>query len=227
MQYWLYLLFIGIAISMYFIPQKGYDFLVRVFSFGDIGIRKVNRRHDYVDGFANLLLLITIVLSLFHFEIPYGNIGFAVAFWFSFLCAFSQLHRVTSAETKKNQLILKYAFYILAVCCFIASNGVTHSFVSDTTQFVNDLHSNRVFSVFYVLSHHEIMIVFLQTMLYIFSFYCMWAQFKFIRLEDTYKANSVLFFCIKMAFLSIFVLLISYFGYDFIHMAYFVSDVNV
>ncbi len=223
MNYWSFVLFIGIGVAIYFFPEKGYQVLEPVFTFGNVGLRKVKRRHEYVDTLSNLIFLICIVFSLFHFEIPYQSIIYGVMFWLSYACLFFQLRRITKKENKRDRLIVLYTSYVFAICSFLASSNLLIDFQTDTNIFVQSLHSNHVFSLFYILTNHEPMIVLLQTILYIASFYCLWAQIKYIRLENEYKARNMIFFCVKFALLCVLFLLFAYYGNELIHNVYFAT----
>ena len=71
------------------------------------------------------------------------------------------------------------------------------------------------------------MMVLFQAFLYFIPMYCLWAQFKYMRLEDTYTGRNIGLFLIKVILICIFMVLFAYGGYEVLNWAYYIDHVEV
>ncbi|MBQ0065337.1 MAG: hypothetical protein KBT48_06200, partial [Firmicutes bacterium] len=65
----------------------------------------------------------------------------------------------------------------------------------------------------YYLANMNFMAYFTSFFLYMFAFYCLIAQFKYLRLEDHYKAKNPVFLWFKVLLISAIMIGISYLGF--------------
>jgi len=76
------------------------------------------------------------------------------------------------------------------------------------------------FDIFYLLTNHSIIVYILQGILFFIPVYCMWSQFKYMRLENTYKAMNIITYVIKVLFICFVMAFLAIEGFDFINFVY-------
>lgn len=221
--------FVGIGVLLYFLPQNMYNGITNVFSLNDLGIRKNNWRHDYDDLLASLFLLLSFIFSFVFYEIPYFYVVYSILYLFSFLCVLAQTNRICKSESKKHRLSLIFAIYCMSGIAYLCAIGVFNhqqAYV-DAYVFQKALANKEVFRLFYWATNHEPISNLLQSILFFASFYVEWAQFKYMRLEDSYKANNLIFFWIKVILICVILLFLSSQGFQFINNVFYVNNTMV
>ncbi|WP_317395742.1 hypothetical protein, partial [Faecalicoccus pleomorphus] len=101
---------------------------------------------------------------------------------------------------------------------------VTFDSASVLRQYID---GGKVFEVLYFLHSFAPMMVLLQGILYMLPMYCMWAQFKYMRLENTYKSRNIGLFTIKILFICLVMVALSYGGIEVLNWAYYIDHVEV
>lgn len=207
------------------LPTSFYRLITRLFSWGDWGIRKNKRKHDYDDVLADLFLLLSFVFSVFYYRLPWYPILYSVFFWLSYLSMMGQASRISLREKKRSRLSLLLCLSVMAAAAYLSSIGAFNHFHAwlDTTVFRQSLRNGHHLISLYTIKHHEGIVVLLQALLYFFSFYVVWAQFKCLRLEETYKGRNLITFWIKILIISALFILTASAGFRWIHALYFIK----
>lgn len=210
------------GVLLLFIPDFIYRQIESVFSLGDLGIRNIPRRHDKTDTLANFCLFFALVFSIFYFVIPFYNVFYMILLIISFLVCLAQTSKVTKKTARWERCFVIYCVYLMAGIGFVSSTGLLNSNSGDALiqTFGTDLFGGQVFDVFYILTNPSIMVYLLQAVLFLIPMYCMWAQFKYMRLEKTYKGINVFTFLIKVLFICFVMVYLSIYGFDFINLVY-------
>ena len=216
------LLVAALGIIMILIPTKVYENLTKYLSFDKTGIRYIRRRRDNVDTLANLFLLVSVLFSILYFLIPFYAVVYVVFLLFSLLCVLAQAHRVLKKKTKVESMIILYGLYLMGAVGLVCATGLLNGHIADmmVSTFRTDLLAGTIFDIFYLLTNHSIMVYILQAILFFIPLYCMWSQFKYMRLENTYKAVHVVTYVIKVVLICVILILLSTKGYDFINLVY-------
>lgn len=204
------------------VPSRTYNILTKTLSFDKKGIRYIRRRHDKVDALANLFLFIGLIFSVLYFVFPFYSLIYAVFLIFSFLCVLGQANRVLKKKNRNVYRIVIYGLYLMAAIGLVSALGLLNSHVADmlVTTYRTDLFAGNVFDIFYLLTNHSIIVYILQGILFFIPVYCMWSQFKYMRLENTYKAMNIITYVIKVLFICFVMAFLAIEGFDFINFVY-------
>lgn len=204
------------------VPSRTYNILTKTLSFDKKGIRYIRRRHDKVDALANLFLFIGLIFSVFYFVLPFYSLIYAVFLIFSFLCVLGQANRVLKKKNRNVYRIVIYGLYLMTAIGLVSALGLLNNHVADmmVTTYRTDLFAGNVFDIFYLLTNHSIIVYILQGILFFIPVYCMWSQFKYMRLENTYKAMNIITYVIKVLFICFVMVFLAIEGFDFINFVY-------
>lgn len=204
------------------VPSRTYNILTKTLSFDKKGIRYIRRRHDKVDALANLFLFIGLIFSVLYFILPFYSLIYAVFLIFSFLCVLGQANRVLKKKNRNVYRIVIYGLYLMTAIGLVSALGLLNNHVADmmVTTYRTDLFAGNVFDIFYLLTNHSIIVYVLQGILFFIPVYCMWSQFKYMRLENTYKAMNIITYVIKVLFICFVMVFLAIEGFDFINFVY-------
>lgn len=204
------------------VPSRTYNILTKTLSFDKKGIRYIRRRHDKVDALANLFLFIGLIFSVLYFILPFYSLIYAVFLIFSFLCVLGQANRVLKKKNRNVYRIVIYGLYLMTAIGLVSALGLLNNHVADmmVTTYRTDLFAGNVFEIFYLLTNHSIIVYILQGILFFIPVYCMWSQFKYMRLENTYKAMNIITYVIKVLFICFVMVFLAIEGFDFINFVY-------
>lgn len=204
------------------VPSRTYNILTKTLSFDKKGIRYIRRRHDKVDALANLFLFIGFIFSVLYFVLPFYSLIYAVFLIFSFLCVLGQANRVLKKKNRNVYRIVIYGLYLMTAIGLVSALGLLNNHVADmmVTTYRTDLFAGNVFDIFYLLTNHSIIVYILQGILFFIPVYCMWSQFKYMRLENTYKAMNIITYVIKVLFICFVMVFLAIEGFDFINFVY-------
>lgn len=204
------------------VPSRTYNILTKTLSFDKKGIRYIRRRHDKVDTLANLFLFIGLIFSVLYFVLPFYSLIYAVFLIFSFLCVLGQANRVLKKKNRNVYRIVIYGLYLMTAIGLVSALGLLNNHVADmmVTTYRTDLFAGNVFDIFYLLTNHSIIVYILQGILFFIPVYCMWSQFKYMRLENTYKAMNIITYVIKVLFICFVMAFLAIEGFDFINFVY-------
>lgn len=211
-----------LVILMSILPKPVYNAITRVFSMHKNGIRKIRKYNSTTDSIANLLITISIVFSIFYCFIPFYSILYAIFFIVSFLCLLAQANRVTSKKTQSVARTVIFLTNLFSGISFLGALGFLNQHISDAViaQFMIDFQAHKVFDILYLLQNRTWMYWLFQGILFLFPLFIMWSHFKYMRLENSVKAVYFVTYIIKMIFLIVVVLLVSYGTFEFLDKVY-------
>lgn len=211
-----------LVILMSILPKPVYNAITRVFSMHKNGIRKIRKYNSTTDSIANLLITISIVFSIFYCFIPFYSILYAIFFIVSYLCLLAQANRVTSKKTQSVARTVIFFTNLFSGISFLGALGFLNQHISDAViaQFMIDFQAHKVFDILYLLQNRTWMYWLFQGILFLFPLFIMWSHFKYMRLENSVKAVYFVTYIIKMIFLIVVVLLVSYGTFEFLDKVY-------
>lgn len=217
-----------LVILMSILPKPVYNAITRVFSMHKNGIRKIRKYNSTTDSIANLLITISIVFSIFYCFIPFYSILYAIFFIVSYLCLLAQANRVTSKKTQSVARTVIFLTNLFSGISFLGALGFLNQHISDAViaQFMIDFQAHKVFDILYLLQNRTWMYWLFQGILFLFPLFIIWSHFKYMRLENSVKAVYFVTYIIKMIFLIVVVLLVSYGTFEFLDKVYQVDAIR-
>lgn len=194
-----------------FLPPKTISIITYFFSFKTFGIRKLKRRHSMTDTLGNVFLFISVIFCFVYPFIPYFTVIAGVWITFSYLAALSRVPRMSRVKSRKAKSFC--TFFLSAIYGFglIGSLGVfNHSeLIYLSMQFAQDVMNGTAFSIMYPLTNAAIVAWLAQGLLMLITLYCFWSQFKFMRLENSFKARNLTTYTLRSLFFLILILFLS------------------
>lgn len=204
----------GILICV--LPQFMRETIANVFSMSDFGLRYSKWRRDNIDTFGNIMLFLGFIISIVAGLIPYGQYLFIAYFLFSFLCLVGQTFRISKDDPTIQRLSLTLAIYFMCAVAFVSAVFlVSPRMAQALPQFIQDMQEHKYLSFIYWFSRYEPLLVVDQIACYFAAYYVVWAQFKYMRLENHYKAGNLVFFWIKVVFVCLMLVAMSL-GYAYL-----------
>lgn len=191
-----------IALIALLLPKPIRHAITTIFSFGEFGLWEIHWRHDTVDLISNFILLLMFIFSVGYFMVPYYQIVYILLYGFAVICLLAQTYRVTDDDPTWKSILTLLPLLIMLAVAFFGAMGLfnQHHAVKATTVFVKALEKKELLDPIFWISNPEPLIVIFQALSYFASFYVAWAQFKSMRLDDTYKANNLFLLWIKIIF---------------------------
>ncbi len=214
-----------LVILMSILPKSVYNAITYVFSMHKNGIRKIRKYNSTTDSIANLLVGVSIVFCIFYCFIPFYSILYAIFFMVSYLCMLAQANRVTSRKTQSVARTVLFLTNLFAGVSFLGALGFLNHHMSDAViaQFMIDFQAHKVFDILYLLQNRTWMYWLFQGVLFLFPLFIMWSHFKYMRLENSVKAVYFVTYIMKMIFLIVVVMFISYGAFEFLDKVYQVN----
>ena len=217
---------LGVGIS--FLPEGACNWLAKKGTMGSFGIREIPRRNDKTDTFANTILFIALIFSCLYWVTPdmtYIYVAYTILYLMSCIFLLMQTCRISKGYDDGHHLALFISVGMMMFVAYISAMSILngHQVITDLAVFKKHIAAGKLWHVLYYFKNHEIFSVILQGILFFVSFYVVWAQFKYMRLEDSYKANNIVFFCIKIVFVCLILVALSAGGYYFLDAAYYVT----
>lgn len=217
------LAFVPIGVVLCILPESVQKWLAQYISLGQFGIRTIERRHDKTDTLGNIILFLCLVFCVSYWLLPeYFFIIYSILFWISFVILCAQVFRISQDYPQKKQISLILSIYVMCVIAYCCAAGFLsgHQIYHDLSLFLKDIHKNPFTSVLYYLQNYQWASVILTGVTMMYSFYLVWAQFKYMRLENSFKADNIIFFWIKVTFVSILSIALGYGGYVLLAVSY-------
>lgn len=217
-EVWLSVLLAGLililSILIALLTPKALSIITYPFSFKTFGIRKIKRRHAVTDTFGNVCLCIALIYCLLYPFLPYNRYITIFLMTFSYLCTLSRVPRMSEVYKRRDKSLC--AFFISAIFGY----GLCGSLGLFNNQQLLDLAENFVAAVqdgqwknvLFYLNNAAFMGYLCQGLLMAIVFYALWSQFKWMRVENIYKARNIFFYVCKMTVYLILILALSVFG---------------
>ncbi len=211
-----------IGLILILIPTRFLNIVFGIFSLGNYGVRYIRRRRDHTDSLANFFLFISLILSCTFFLIP--GYQYVIGAWltFAFLCTFGQATRVCVSIPAVKAKIVLFGVYLMFACGLASSIGFINGFVVNgyISAFTKAIFGGEAKNVFFYLQSPLTFYMLIEGFIIFVSCYNLWAQFKYLRLENTYKAKWMVTYIMKILFVCAVVIGTAYFGFNFVGTVY-------
>lgn len=204
------------------IPLKYVAQLTIPFSFKTFGIRKIRRWHSRTDTLANLFLWISVILAFAFPFIPEARLAYGIWLTFTWLCTLSRAVRLS--QIRKGNIKLTVIFMLNLIYGFGMLSGL--GLLDDqglwirSETLVRDLSNPEAWQILYLLRSPNFMSYLLQAALMVFTLCTLWSQFKYMRLENTYKARFLATYIIRNAIAAALILGAGVYGLAFLEDIY-------
>ncbi|MGM9947733.1 hypothetical protein [Floccifex sp.] len=209
------------------IPARTYNKILKPFQMSTFGIRYIRRRRDHTDTLTNFFLFFSILFCLIYWIIPFYQIIYGIWLFFAFLCTFAQSAKIASKMKTIPGKIVMYGIYLMFIFGLFSSIGLFNNFISNSfvSSFTKDVFSLKIVNAYYYFTNPTFTIVVFQAFILMVPLYCLWAQFKYMRLEETYKARWIFTYIFKICFVCSLMFVLSYFGYEGIMIVFQLKEI--
>lgn len=184
------------------IPLKVLAMITTPFSFKTFGIRRIKRWHSHTDTLANLMLWISLIFCFAAPWIPYSPVIYAVWLTFTWLCALARAVRLSEVGRKWKKLVVIFflnMIYGFGLLCGIGAFSY-FSLPIRAFLFANEIAAGQGTNPMFYLTSPQPAAYLLQSLLMVIPLFTLWGQFKYMRLENTFKARNIWTYMIKYAF---------------------------
>ncbi|MDD7281765.1 MAG: hypothetical protein PUH10_07265 [Erysipelotrichaceae bacterium] len=218
-------LLVGIVLVL--IPTKNWNRILKPFTLSTTGIRYIRRRRDHVDTLANVFLFVSALFCILYWIIPFYQIFYVLWLLFSFLCTFAQASRVSASASTAVGKITLFGVYLMFGIGLVGGIGLLNNNVASAyvSSFFKDIIQGNLLNPYYYFTDPTITVVVTEGIILFFPCYCLWAQFNYMRLEDTFKARWIATYVLKVIFVCALMYGISSFGFDFIKVVFQIKDI--
>lgn len=188
-----------VSLLILLIPFPVLGTITSPFSFRTFGIRKIKRWNNHTDTLGNFFLWVSLLFCIAAPAIPYFQYFYLVWLTFSWLCAISRAVRLkdVSEKWKKSTVLfllnLLYGFSLVTALGLMNHGGLIYY----THQFWADIQNGQALHPMYYMTSPIFVCCLIQFVLMLIPLYSFWSQFKYMRLENTYKARFMGFYIIK------------------------------
>lgn len=216
------LIFLITAVGLSLLPPRKAAKLFSGLSFGKKGIRKISRRHDITDSLGNGYLFIGCIFCIVYPLIPMYSIVYLIYLSVGYICLMGQNFRISVKYSAGKRLVLIWGISLVVMVGMMSALGCFNNFVCKeyVMQFVQDIFSKEIVHVLYWFKNISPMIYLMQVILFLMPLYVVASQFKYMRLENTYKAYNIVTFVIKMLFVLVVIYLLGSKGFDGLSIVY-------
>ncbi len=215
-----------LSLLLMLVPLKILNQITAPFSFKTFGIRKIRRWHSRTDTLANLFLWISVLFSILFPLIPESRIVYGIWLTFTWLCTLSRAVRLTQVRKSEVKMTVILMLSLLFGYGLVSGLGLfDHGGLWKRSAWLfGDLAKPENQHLFYFLRSPNFTSYLLQAAIMIVSLCSLWGQFKYMRLENTYKARFLTTYVLKNLIVSLVILAAGVYGLPFMEGIYRVSD---
>lgn len=204
------------------LPLKVTAVLTTPFSLKTFGIRKIKRWHSRTDTLANFMLWVSCLFSIAAPWIPYSPLLYCAWLTFSWLCTISRAVRLSEVKSRSRKTLIIFLLDIVYFTSLFCAIGALNKYTLwiQSFGFANVFISHEAWQPMFYLSSPLPAAYLSQTILLMVPLVSFWSQFKYMRLENTYKASNMMTYVLKSLFLVLFLVILSAYGpygIDFIY----------
>ena len=204
------------------IPTKVWYVIFKLFSFNKFGVRYIRRRRDNTDTLGNFFLFISLLICLAFWIIPFYKVVYIAWLTFAFFATFGQAARVSLELNVLKAKLCQYGVILMFGFGVITTIGLVNGFASDAyiPLFVDDVFSMSIADPYYYFVSPTFSFIVMQFIVLFIPCYCLWAQFKYMRLEDTFKARWIVTYMFKILVVCAVMFGFAYGGFELIKIAF-------
>lgn len=169
------------------------------FTFRTFGIRKIRRWNNHTDTLANAFLWLSLLFCIAYPAIPLFQVIYILWLTLAWLAALARAVRLKEVSDKWKRLSvvfclnLLYGFALFGVLGLFNRGGLIYY----ADQFWKDIQSKEALHFMYYVTKPAFISYLTQFLLMFIPLYSFWSQFKYMRLENTYKGRFIGFYLAK------------------------------
>lgn len=211
-----------IAALLVAIPLKTIATLTTPFSLKTFGIRRIKRWHSHTDTLANFMLWISVLFCLAAPWIPYSPIIYIVWLIFTWLCATSRAVRMTQVRSRNIKTLVIYLVNLVFLCGLFAASGLSNkdALWIGAFRFANGMLEGQALEPTFYLTDTAPAAYIFQELILILPLVNLWGQFKYMRLENTFKGSNIGTYCVKAIIVALVLVCAGSFGPAFVEGIY-------
>lgn len=188
-----------VSLLILLIPFHVMGTITSPFSFRTFGIRKIRRWNAHTDTLGNFFLWVSLLFCIAAPVIPYFQYIYAVWLTFSWLCSVARAVRLKDVSEKWKRSTVLFLLNLLYGFSLVAALGLMNhgGLIYYTRTFWTDIQNGQALHPMYYMTSPVFVCCLAQIILMLVPLYSFWSQFKYMRLENTYKARFMGFYIIK------------------------------
>lgn len=211
-----------IALLLMAVPLKWTSLITTPFSMRTFGIRKIKRWHSRTDTLGNLMLWISLIFCVGFPWIPYSPLIFLFWLTFTWLCAVSRAVRMTAVRSRPIKLQVIFLINILYGVAVLSGFGLYNNYVLwvRSYEFANIVANGEALEPMLYLSNSAPAAYLVQMLILALPIMNLWGQFKYMRLENTFKAANMFTYWMKSILVIGLTAILAIFGGEGLHQIY-------
>ncbi len=189
-----------ISALLLLLPLKIIAVLTTPFSLKTFGIRKIKRWHSRTDTLANFMLWVSCLFSLGAPWIPYSPLLYEVWLSFTWLCAISRAVRLSEVRSRSRKTLIIFLLNWMYLSSLFITIGALNNYTLwiQSFGFANAILNHEALNLMFYLRSPLPAAYLVQTILLMVPLVTFWGQFKYMRLENTFKARNLATYILKM-----------------------------
>ncbi|MBD5424082.1 MAG: hypothetical protein HDR44_03035 [Allobaculum sp.] len=189
-----------ISALLLLLPLKITAVLTTPFSLKTFGIRKIKRWHSRTDTLANFMLWVSCLFSVGAPWIPYSPLLYAAWLTFTWLCAISRAVRLSEVRSRSRKTLIIFLLNLMYFISLFVTIGALNNYTLwiQSFGFANAVLDHTALNLMFYLSSPLPGAYLVQTILLMIPLVTFWSQFKYMRLENTFKARNIGTYIVKM-----------------------------
>jgi hypothetical protein len=195
------------------------------FTFHNFGIRKIKRMHTTTDTLANGLETVCLLFCIIYPIVPAYSWIYLLILIFTFLCTLSRW-AVMAAKGKDWKHKVECAFVLFGYWMVFAAGLLCNTVLEadNASVFISNwlhaLFQGTYLDVMYYLVNPDLFFWLLKGFLMAVPVFFLWQQFKYLRLERTYRAANIFTYVLKIIFILALMMVFCVEGYPFLYRVY-------
>lgn len=211
-----------LSLVILLIPLPVLGMLTKPFSFRTFGIRKVRRWNSRTDTLGNLFLWLSVLFCVAFGGIPFAKWIYLVWMIFSWLACISRAVRLSAVRSTNQKMTVIFFLNLTLGIGLLAGMGFFNDFFmwNGAVQWLTAVEDGIARTLVYYLNEPNFFCYLLQAAVMLLPLFIFWGQFKYMRLENTYKARNIGLYVLKMLFWNAVILMIGMYSTPYLYRAY-------
>lgn len=211
-----------VAMLMMLIPLKWLSLITTPFSMRTFGIRKIKRWHSRTDTLGNLMLWISLIFCVGFPWIPYSPLIYLFWLTFTWLCTVSRAVRMSQVRLRSIKIQVIFLINLIYGVGILAGFGFYNDYVLwvRSYEYANLVVAGEALQPMLYLTNSAPAAYLVQVLILAVPVMNLWGQFKYMRLENTFKAANMFTYWMKSLLVLALTAGLGIFGGEGLHLIY-------
>lgn len=203
-----------VCLLIQLIPLKMLSRLTKPFSWKTFGIRKIKRWHSRTDTLGNLMVWISALLCVTAPWGPYAPIWLSLWLSYTWLCTLSRAVRLGQGVVRWQKQTVIFLVNLLYGISLLGLLGVYshYGLWIRAYLYAHEISTGAGLNWMYYLTNIQPAAYLLLVIISFWPMAVLWGQFKYMRLENTFKASNIYLYINKYTVLILVLLFLGSFG---------------